>query len=164
MKRENNGKKDFKPILIYLLVTFGLAFVFGIALAVIEIALGIDSLSSRLSYLGTVIPTLIVFIVFIVMYRKKIISEVKRLKGKDILIIVLIALGTVVINFVISTVFEKLGVEMNNQDTLTGAFNEHKIIISLLACVFAPVIEEFVFRYSLGSLINNKYVSPFLWW
>ena len=157
MKKENNEKKDFKPILIYFLITFGLAFVFGVALAIVEIALGKDSLATQFGYLGSVIPTLIVFIVFSIMYRKRIVSDCKKLKGKDLLIIFLIALGTIAINLVIGIVFEKIGVKMDNQNTIVSMFNEHKIIIALLACVFGPVIEEFVFRYSLGTLINNKY-------
>jgi membrane protease YdiL (CAAX protease family) len=158
MKKENNVKKDFKPIWIYLLCTIVLTIVIAGIVGVVEAIKGGELNTDKMTFLSSVIPSIILFIIFAIIYRKRVISDLKKLKIKDILFIVLISAVTIAINYVISMIFEKLGVKMNNQDSLVSMFASHKILISLLTCIIAPFTEELVFRYSFSTFIKNKYV------
>ena len=45
---------------------------------------------------------------------------------------------------------------MTNQDAITDAINYYKPLMITSIVLFAPVVEEMVFRYSISTLIKNK--------
>lgn len=140
--------RDFKPIWIYFIGLFGsitfLAFIFAI--------LGLSA-----DYLNVfqIICEGVIFGIFLVIYRKRLKIDFKRLTKKDIVLIVISSIILIGSNELLSRLFENMKVSMNNQDTLVSLFNNYKIMTSLLIVLFGPLSEEMVFRYSFSTFIKN---------
>ena len=73
--------------------------------------------------------------------------------------IVIIGIIVVLINELISELFVKLNIAMENQDAVVEMFNSiNKIVMFLFIVIIGPIVEEFVTRYSIGTLIKNDKV------
>lgn len=165
-KKEN--KKDWKPIIIYAALQIAAIFIGSFASGV---KAGIDAANSNTPLeemnievdtgLVTAISiaiTGIIFVIFCIMYRKKIAEDFKRMKKKQWLFVGGMTALLLVINFGLTALFEALGVEMTNQSSIAESMGQALILTILGTVVFAPVVEELVFRYSLDSVIKNRVV------
>ncbi len=156
-------KKDWKPIIVYVLMQ-GASIGAGIFLAIIasiqayevnpeEVNVSVDS--TALTILSSVLM-LAAAVIICVMYRKRIKDDAKRLKPKQWGLLLLATIGLLAINFAITSSFEALGIQMSNQDSIKDSMGQAAIATALMAAVAAPILEEFVFRYSFGTIIKNK--------
>ncbi len=50
------------------------------------------------------------------------------------------------------------GAQASNQESLNSMFKTMPIFVALLSCIYAPIIEESIFRLDIHNLIKNKYV------
>lgn len=146
------NKKDYKPIIIYLSMTFGLGFLLGIFAAII----GYRELTAELLSMFTFIPGLLVFIPFIIIYHKKIINDIKSLDKKKILTIIISAIVLITLNELLSRILISLGVSFDNQNNIEEMLGSSKTLMIIYIAIIAPLIEEFVFRYSLDTIIKNN--------
>ena len=148
MKNNIIEKCDLKPIWIYFIGIFCLA-------SFLIIVFTIVGLNEDYINLTQIISEGLVFFIFIIIYRERLRNDFKRLNIKNILLIIISSIILIFFNNILSTIFEKLNVNMNNQDTLTNLFINYKIITSLLIVLFGPLVEEMVFRYSFKTFIKN---------
>jgi len=145
-------KKDFRPICIYII---GSLIATIIATILVRI-LGFDIKDTELiAILGTIILYIGLHIVFGIIYKKKIIEDVKRLNKKDVTLSIIFGLLTVAVNILLSSV---IPYESDNQGQVVDLIMKYKIIGSIAICICAPVVEEFLFRYSLDTIFKNKWV------
>lgn len=100
----------------------------------------------------------IIVIILVAMNSKKIKEDMKKWNKKTALFVVLASIGTLAINMLLFNIFSHLGVNMSNQDKLDTMLNSIMIPTAIYIVILAPIVEEMVFRYSLGTLIKNKYV------
>lgn len=108
--------------------------------------------------LNTIISNAIAGVLFIFLYHKKIWNDIKNLKVKYIVMAVLTALGLVVASTLVSLVFELAGIPMKNQDMIVSAMKSMPIATSIAVAILAPIVEEFVFRYSISTFIKDEKV------
>lgn len=109
--------------------------------------------------------TIVQFVVFliltielVVVHSKKIKSDFKKLNKKTILMVVIATIVMILLNFGLSILFDYLGAESNNQDNFYNMISAVLVPTIIYTAILAPIAEEMAFRYSLGTLINNKYV------
>ena len=148
------SKKDFHPIWMYLVIFFGVQLLAGMILGVIYRG-EVSQISDKLLTIITIVTYAVLFLVFVLIYFKRIKDDCKRLTKKNIIFILISAVVLIVLNYLISSLFESLDVEMNNQDTITGLMDNYKVLMIIAVTLFAPLAEEFVYRYSLSSIIKN---------
>lgn len=148
MKNNIIEKIDLKPIWIYFV---------GLFCSVSFVAIVIAILNLKEDYLNIyqILCEGFIFLIFIILYKKRLKSDIKRLGKKDIILIIISSILLISLNELLSRLFEHLNVNMNNQDILVSLFNNHMILTSLLIVLFGPLIEEMVFRYSFGTFIKN---------
>ncbi len=163
-------KKDWKPIIIY--VCIQATSIFGTVLAIailtaIKMSQAEDfdpetfSASSEALTLGSLIPIIcmaVCAVIFIAMYRKRLVEDFKRLTKKQWGLLILAAIAVLGANMGISVLLQSMGVEMSNQDALADSMTALLIPTAIMTAIIAPLIEELVFRYSLGSVIKNPIV------
>ena len=157
VKKDKQEKNDFKPIGLYLGITFGGAVLITIILTIIAIIKGesID-VTAKATALAVAAVYPIIFIVFICLYRKKLLKDAKKLSFKDVLIIILLAILIIVANDCLTRLFAYLKVEMSNQNLIVSSLESFPILSSLSTGVLVPVIEELVFRYAFGTYIKDN--------
>lgn len=158
MKLNINIKELFKGILIicsYLLLTNILAipFIFLYQANIIN-----ESLLYILVYL-------LLTIIFIYIYRKDLVKDFKDFKKnyKPILKKTLKYwfIGTIIM-IISSNIISYINIPNNtNQSANIELFTNMPITECLLAILFAPIIEELVFRRSLKDYTNNKHLYAF---
>ena len=151
---EQKNKKDFLPILLYIIIFFGIQLLFGIYLGFTQ-KIG-NSLSDKTLSIINIVSYFAIFLTLIIIYYNKLIQDIKRINKKDITYIVISAVVLIVLNFIISNLFVSLNVEMENQDTVVNLLNNYKLLTIISIVLFAPVTEEIVYRYSLSTLFKNK--------
>lgn len=163
-------KKDWKPIIIY--VCIQVTSIFGTILAIailtaIKMSQTEDfdpetfSAGSEALTLGSLIPIIcmaICAVIFIAMYRKRLVEDFRRLTKKQWGLLILAAIAVLGANMGISVLLESMGVEMSNQDALADSMTALLIPTAIMTTLMAPLVEELVFRYSLGSVIKNPIV------
>ena len=111
------------------------------------------------------IPLIVIYIVIFVMV---LLLNVRELKEQFIIFYRNIK---VYIPYIIKKYFKMLGLMLivavpvvlinngntsNNQETINGMFNELPIVTLLLTSLYAPFVEETLFRFNLSKLISNK--------
>ena len=143
-------KKDFKPIIIYLVVNFILGVILGIVLAILK--LDINQYAAQ----STLLLSVIIVAILIILYFKRIKDDTKKLNKKNFIDILIYGIITIAISTLLSEVFVRLGVTFENQNTLETMFFSVKIPMIIYIALIAPITEELVFRYSLGTIIKNK--------
>ena len=151
---EQKNKKDFLPILLYIIIFFGIQLLFGIYLGFTQ-EIG-NTLSDKTLSIINIVSYFAIFLTLIIIYYNKLIQDIKRINKKDITYIVISAVVLIVLNFIISNLFVSLNVEMENQDTVVNLLNNYKLLTIISIILFAPVTEEIVYRYSLSTLFKNK--------
>ncbi len=149
-----SNKKDFNPIAIYLVLSLlfpaWLGLVYGI------ITRGNLENITNFTYIATLISELLIFGIFIIKYRVKLLEDAKKLKLNQIFTIILIAAAVITFNEILTNLFAE--VETENQDIIVDMFNTYRIPTIISVALFAPIIEELVFRYSIGTLVKNNKV------
>jgi len=145
-------KKDFKPIIMYLAIVFGVQFVLGLILGIFGIVNLNDSKALNLISIAIQIVT---FIVLFIMYYQRIISDFKRLSHRDWLTVIVATVIIIIINILGSYLLEYFNVNMSNQDEIEALFDSLKIPTLLFTVLMAPVVEELIFRYSFKTFIKN---------
>ncbi len=153
---KNKNKADFNPIAIYIVLSLvapvWIAFVYGIFSG------GELENVTKLTYIASVVVEFIIAIVFIIRYRQKLMDNFKKLTLKQIGVIILIGIAIIAANEGLTTLFSKLNVETENQDMIVDMFNILRIPTIISVAICAPIIEELVFRYSIGTLIKSDKV------
>lgn len=153
-KKVSKAEKDFKPIIIYLVLSFLAPAWLGVIYGIITMG-KLDNIE-KFSYIATIIAEAAIFVVFMILYNKKLNTEIKRLSKKEFGFIILAAIGIIILNEAMSYLATSLNIEMENQDMIVSMFDSYKIVTAISVGIFAPVIEELVFRYSIGTLIKDN--------
>lgn len=161
MKKE---KKDWKPIIIYVLIFF-VCTSFIQSLLMLNPAFAIEkgdeliiNIPSVYLFMMSFIESFIAFAILIFMYGKRIILGIKQIDGSMFKNIILGSIFIIVLSFGLSYVYSVLGINLNNQDAIMDMFNSYKLLTFFDVVLFAPVIEEFIFRYSFKTVINNNFL------
>ena len=163
-------KKDWKPIIIY--ICSQIASIIGtiVVIAVFSaIKMAQDenfdskvfSNSNEALALTTSVSIAcmaIVSVILLAMYRKRLKDDFKRLTKKQWGLSVLAAIAMLAMNTGLSLLLENLGAGMDNQDALAESMSAVLVPTAIMTAVFAPIVEELVFRYSLGSIVKNPIV------
>jgi len=144
-------KKDSKPIILYLIFNLVLPFVLTIALLIMN-----PKTSQDESVYASLVLGIILALVFLIMYFKKIIDNIKKINLKMFIFIIVSAIILIVGNDLLSRLLMSLNVEFNNENNLNDMALLYPMTMGIYTVLAAPIMEEFVFRYSLGSLIKNK--------
>ena len=145
----NKTKTDYLPIWIYIGIIFGISFIMGFITIIFNLS------NDSLIY-AEIISEAIIFIIFIILYHKRLKQDFKKLTKKDLLYIITISIILIGLNFVLSNIFEKLNVNMTNQNSLNNMFINNKLLMTFYITLLAPVIEEIVFRYSIDTACKNN--------
>ena len=147
-------KKDLKPIWLYLSIYIGIEILAGFIIGMVYTK-DATMMVNKLSGLITFISYLTIVIVFAIIYHKLLIEKIKKLTKKDIIYTVVVAVILIVLNEIMSRILISANVEMKNQDAIIEAYKNSKILMSISIALFAPFIEEMVFRYSFSTFIKN---------
>ena len=145
----NKTKTDYLPIWIYIGIIFGISFIMGFITIIFNLS------NDSLIY-AEIISEVIIFIIFIILYHKRLKQDFKKLTKKDLLYIITISIILIGLNFVLSNIFEKLNINMTNQNSLNNMFINNKLLMTFYITLLAPVIEEIVFRYSIDTACKNN--------
>ena len=157
MKKEEL-EKDYKPIVIYAVLTlFLVSFVIGIILGITghKDMLETEEGMGLIGVLNTFISDLIIAPIFIFLYRKKIMTDIKSFKVKYVIMAALTAIFLAIASTLISALFEMLNIPMENQSMIVDAMKKMPVATSIVLIVLAPIVEEFVFRYSIFTFTKN---------
>ena len=153
---KNKSKADFNPIAIYIVLSLvapaWLAIIYGI------FTMGDTSGITKFTYIASIVAELTIFIIFLIKYRQKLIDDLNKLTLKQIGVIILIGIAIIAANEGLSTLFVKLNVETENQDMIIDMFNSMRIPTIISVAICAPIIEELVFSYSIGTLVKSDKV------
>ena len=144
-------KPDIKPIIIYFVGLFGLIVLMSFIFTIL-------GLNDDFANLFQIFCEGLVFLLFIFMYRKYLKFDFKRLTKKDWIFVIIASIIIIVSNDLLSRLFEYLKIESNNQNIVVNLFNNYPFLSFFFIVLFGPVVEEFVFRYSLGTLIKNEWL------
>jgi len=150
-------KKDLKPIWLYLAIYFGIQFIIGFILGIIYMNNAIEMVN-KLSAIITFISYLVVTITFIFIYRNQLKLKIKKMTKKDYIYTLVGAAILIFVNVILYKLFSGMNVKMENQETIMEAYQNSKILMLVSVILFAPFVEEMVFRYSLSTLIKNDSV------
>lgn len=101
--------------------------------------------------------------ILIFLYKQVFISDFKDIKKnwKKYLIhmlisIVLIFVSMVLINLIVSVLFNVKEISENDFSLLT-TFKENSLVVVLLTCIYYPLVEGIIFRKSVRDIIDNKW-------
>lgn len=110
---------------------------------------------------------LLITVILFMIYNKQIINDFKDLKKNhkkyfsECFKYWLIGLIIMYVsNFIIMFVFD--GGLSENEETIRNIFKLSPLYVYLSAVVFAPIIEELIFRNSIRYIVPNKYLFIFL--
>ena len=164
MKKEEL-EKDYKPIVIYAVLTlFLVSFVIGIILGITGHTdmLETEEGMGLIGVLNTFISDLIIAPIFILLYRKKIMTDIKSFKVKYVIMAALTAIFLAIASTFISALFEMLNIPIENQSMVVDAMKKMPVATSIVLIVLAPIVEEFVFRYSIFTFTKNPRNAIFI--
>lgn len=146
---------DFKT----LLKGIGYLVLFLILPGIILIPFFVESDPASLYNQQLTIVYLITTIIFIMLAKNEFKQSIKTLNLKIIkraLIYWLIGLSIMIIS---SELIELIGIPLNsNEEAIRAILKEAPITQILHSIVFAPIMEEIVFRYSFKDLSRNKHI------
>lgn len=152
-------KKEIKNILIGVLVLFIYFFSNIIITSIFNyIGININNLSDSKKILYNLFYELILIIIFIFIYRKKIINDFNNFKNIHFIEYIrylLIAIGLMSISSILINMFTNISTS-SNQEMIMDTFTKYPIYIIILAIIFAPILEELVFRLSLKKIFSNN--------
>ena len=134
MGEDMEDKKDFKPIIIYLV--FLLGFVLGLFGYDVKDTDSVSLISSLAVYI-------VLAIVFAILYRKRLSEDIKRMTKKDLILSLVFGVVTLAGNYLLSMLFPE---DNSNQVLVIDMLYAYKILGSLSTVICAPIVEEFVTR------------------
>ena len=147
-------KKDLKPIWSYILIYVGVQLIAGFILGMIYTK-DATEMVYKLSGVITFASYIAIVIVFLIIYHKQLKEKIKKLTKKDIIYIIGASIIVIVVNEITSRIFISAGVDMPNQESVIEAYQNSKVLMGISVVLFAPFIEEMVFRYSFSTFIKN---------
>ena len=150
-------EKDIRPIILYVAVFLGIQIVGTIIINLTISQNNINAINKALSAV-TITSYIITFITFVIMYYKELIEKIKKLTKKDYLFIFIIAAVLLVTNKVLTSLLISNNIEMTNQDMVSSMFDYYTPFMIASIVVFAPLVEELLFRYSISTLIKNDII------
>lgn len=90
------------------------------------------------------IAYLILFIIFLIVYKKIIIESIKKIDIKNFKYLGIYLITTIISMVIIAIVIDKLGIVNINEEKELGA---NKILNFITAVIFGTFVEELLFRY-----------------
>ena len=148
-------KKDWLPIILYISIFFGLQIIIGFIYGYLNSFNNGDLNEEKILSLTTILIYTVLFILFIILYHKRLIEDAKRLNKKSIIIMVISLVAVLITNFGLTRLLVSLDIEMANQEAALDLLNNNKIITGITLAIFGPVVEELVYRYSLSTIIKK---------
>ena len=126
-----------------------------------------DSLTPKMKIILSTLSSLVLVVIFFLIYRKELIKEFKIYKNKllenfDISVkwwmigIFIMISSTIIINLVFH------GTGANNEKAVQDMISIAPWLMIINAGILAPFNEEIVFRKSLRNIISNKWLFAFL--
>lgn len=169
MKKETIKKDMFNKKAWIGIGVFILYFIYSYYNAVPLELLGIDiaklSLFTKVIYM-LLMELLFIFVLFII-YHKTFINNFKRFiknfkeNMKEYLQYWAVAFGLMILtNFIIVTVFPNS--IATNQENINSIFSQAPIYMIISAVLFAPIVEETVFRLSIRNIFKNDKLFIFI--
>ncbi len=150
--KKKEEKKDFKPLILFFVFEFLIILVFAFVLALFNPT----TANVNDSIAVTIISGYILTVVLTIMYRKKLINDVKKINLKTLILIIISTAVIMAFSTFLEFIFEKLNIPMSNEDNVRGSILLYPIIMKLYTIIVAPITEEMAFRYSLGTIFKNK--------
>ena len=157
MEEEVKIKKDWKPIIIYLLFNVVFPFVVSFPLGILSVKKAWNLDFQNIAYIMAFLAALLNFIAFGLMYKNLIKDSIKNSNKNTAIKVIVISLIIILLNYIICDLFEKYGVNMENQEIIENMFSTFPILSSI-SILLSPLIEELLFRYSLKTIIKNDVV------
>ena len=154
--QEKNGN-ELSIVAIYFIVQLAISF---IAIFVIGVLYGPTDAPNKINEMSGIISFAalgILALLFIIKYQKKLLEDIKRLSKKDIILIFISSILIIVLNTLISNILVNSNIDMNNQELINSSLKLNMIIVIITTVLFGPIVEEFVFRYSLSTIFNNNF-------
>ncbi len=150
---------DYRPIAIYICIEYGITFILGFVLGFIYGTEAIQKLTNMTGIITFIIYGILA-IVFGWMYHQRLKEDAKRLTKKDILIIALGSIGWFILNIILTSLINYLEIPMENQEIIINTFSTSQILTIVAAVIFAPLVEELIFRYSISTFFKKN--LPFI--
>ena len=156
-KEKVKGEKDWRPIWLFLLISVVLTMVISFGAGVISGLkdLPLEETVTKGTAIASIAANVVLLIVFLIIYRKKLLEGIKKINKKTIILIIVSAILVISINDIISNLFSILHVSMDNQETVTKYMEMFEVPMLIMTVICAPVVEELVFRYSLGTVCKK---------
>lgn len=125
------------------------------------INIDINNMLFKQIFLGISETIYITFILFI--YRKEYIEDLTKLKEKNISFflkyIPLYVLGVFLMMVANIIIFKLTNVEMSqNEQSVREMLRQMPIYMSISICIFAPILEEAIFRKSIRNIFKNPII------
>ncbi len=146
---------DAKPIAIYFAVQIIVGFIAGI---IFEMLFGPKEIFNKMNDINGIVifsTFSILAVIFVIIYRKRLLDDIKRLRKKDYLTIIVISICWLILSYLLESILSTLNVEMNNQNILNESLQASGILVVIAITLLAPFTEEVVFRYSISTMIKK---------
>lgn len=153
-------KKELKDFLIGLSVLLLYLFSSFISLLILSIFnVNTNNFSNIQKIIYNLSYELILILIIIFIYRKKIINDIKMFKKSNFIYIKywIIALILMLISNIIINMFTNIDTS-SNQEIIVNTFKKAPIYTAILACLFAPILEELVFRLSFRKMFKTDII------
>lgn len=103
-------------------------------------------------------------IIFIIILRNYLYNDLKEIRGKKILIFLSIIVGTIITvkltDLLFTWIYSSLNQDMgNNQEAVESLIKENAFLMFLSSVIFAPFVEEIVYRKCIFSYFNNDWIA-----
>ena len=153
-------KRIFKSLLIFLSY-----FVYDLFFKAILYSLNIDfySLSIKNKLILSIIFYIIYILTLIFIYRKELREEIKDFKtyyknylSKNIIIYLIGILLMGITNIILSRITNQS--LAGNESQIRNLIDKYPIYMIFSSVLFAPIIEEFIFRKTIKNIVINKYL------
>jgi len=150
---ESSKKKDIFTIIAYFAITFVVAFVAAFVYIVQNPDIDVEELV--LPAWAEFTPMIIMLLVFGALYFKQIMADFKRLSRKNIKFLATILVALLAVGLGLEYLFNFLNIPIGNQESVTEIFRQSAIIGTIITVLYAPIVEEIVFRKALSGVIKN---------
>ena len=154
---KTNKERDIRPIIIYIATFFGIQLLGGFITGLL-FPMDNETIVNKSMSIITIVSYFVTFLILVIVYRDKLIKDSKKMTKNNFLFIAITTIVLLVLNYVITDIFESLNVEMSNQDAVTELINYYKPFMISSVVLFAPLVEEMVFRYSLSTIFKNNVI------
>ncbi|MDY6063305.1 MAG: type II CAAX endopeptidase family protein [Erysipelotrichaceae bacterium] len=127
--------------------------------AILELIIRGIKANESLSILLKIIYTLVITVVFIFIMRKALVDDFKNIKGnyKAVIIQTLKYLGLMLVaNLIIGNLLNLIGSSSENEAALKEVMNLSLPLLFVNAVIFAPIVEEAVFRLAIFRPLREK--------